>query len=199
MMSTMKGDFRQQHARHGGGGGAENREARRHQAKVHEAAAQHAEGAVEHEQEHHGGDGGRNDERQCHHGAHQAIAAPVGIEQQGDQHAEHELKDERHARVDQCVEQRIPDALIAKKLAPVEARRELQLAGHRVLALQGEPDCIEKRIDAEHDHQGARRHQPGQWMFGGEPARQPGTARRERRRSIRHASSSHWPFGLKLL
>ena len=35
---------------------------------------------------------GRNDERQGHHGAQQAIALAVGIEQQGDQHAEQSCK-----------------------------------------------------------------------------------------------------------
>ena len=40
------------------------------------------------------GDGRRHDQRQGHQGAQQAVAAAVGIEQQRDGEAQHQLDDE---------------------------------------------------------------------------------------------------------
>ena len=119
MISTMKGVHCQMSAsstpamrRRARG---QDRILRRAAGRLHRAAAEHAEGAVEHQQEHHGGDGRRHDQRQGHQRAQQAVALAVGIEQEAISRPSDKLDDEGDAGIEERVAERVPDALVARR------------------------------------------------------------------------------------
>ena len=134
-------DIGEQHAAKRRRARGEDRILRRQQAERIERAAEHAEGAVEHQQEHHGGDGGRHDQRQGHERAQHAVALAVGIEQQRDQQAEHQLDDEGDAGIEEGVVDRVPDALVAEGLEPVGGRDR-----RRLCAVTGLRLCSDSQI-----------------------------------------------------
>ncbi len=126
-----------------------------------EATAQHAEGAVHHQQEHHAGDGGRHHQRQGHQRAQHAVALAVGVEQQRDQQAQHQLDDDGDDRIEIGVADGTPHAVVGEDLQPVVIRIEDTETGRGVALVQRKPERVEQRIDAEDQQHRGDRRQPG--------------------------------------
>ena len=140
----------------------------------------HSELGIFHQQEHHTGDGGRDDQRQSQKAAQDAEPRIVGIDQQGDDHAQHELNREADAGVKQGHPERAPHAAVFEKRCPVLYADKDQCALARHELMKAQVDIVEEGIEGEDDQDQDQRQQPWQWAVGNENARCPKGKRRHR-------------------
>ena len=104
--------------------------------------------------------------------AQQAEARRVRIQQQRDDHAQHELDGERDGEVDERDRQGLPEPGIGKQGRPVLPSDVDETPLERRVLVKAQPDVVDQRIDGEGDQHRDEGREPGRRAVRRHPSAQ---------------------------